>query len=39
MVRIKGGGAILEKELRPPKHFGVVALEKGVFVPSSITVA
>ena len=39
-VRIKGkSGAIQGKELRPPLHLGVEAIEKGAFWSPSTTVA
>ena len=38
-VRIKGSGAIQGKELRPPLHLGVVAIEKGAFESLSTTIA
>ena len=38
-VRIKGSGAIQGKELDPPLHLGVVAIEKGALGSPSTTVA
>ena len=38
-IRYVSSGAIQRKELRPPLHLGVVAIEKGVFWSPSPTVA